>query len=102
MKLFVDDDRECPIGWELARTITESISMIARNEYEEISLDLHMTDDDSETFEPVARFIHEKYPVVMPELWCHSDDPKAILLYRQIIGLGIGLRSYPDEYESEG
>lgn len=56
VKLFVDDLRLPPDGWELARTITEAIRKIVNMEFEEVSLD-HDIMSSAETFEPVARFI---------------------------------------------
>jgi len=39
MKLFVDDIRRCPDGWELARTVTKAIRTLATMPVEEISID---------------------------------------------------------------
>lgn len=64
MKLFVDDFRECPEGWTLARTVTEAIRLIHTHQPEEISLDHDIRvcankrcANRGETFEPVARFL---------------------------------------------
>jgi hypothetical protein len=39
MKLFVDDIRRCPDGWELARTNTKAIRVLATFPVDEISID---------------------------------------------------------------
>lgn len=39
MKLFVDDIRKCPQGWQLARTVSSAIAWLSRGVVEEISLD---------------------------------------------------------------
>lgn len=39
MKLFVDDIRRCPDGWELARTVTKAIRVLATMPIDEISID---------------------------------------------------------------
>ena len=64
MKLFVDDLRECPEGWELARTINEAIRILATGYVEEVSLDYDIRCNHNtkkphccETFEAVAYYI---------------------------------------------
>lgn len=60
MKLFVDDERECPKGWELARDPETAIRILAtRDDITDISLD-HDAGDKG-TFQPVAYFIGEKF-----------------------------------------
>lgn len=39
MKLYVDDLRQPPEGWEVARTITDAIRILATGMVDEISLD---------------------------------------------------------------
>ncbi len=39
MKLYVDDLRRCPEGWELARNNTEAIRLLSTGYVEEISID---------------------------------------------------------------
>lgn len=39
MKLYVDDLRRCPEGWELARTITDAVNQLVNGRVEEISVD---------------------------------------------------------------
>jgi len=44
MKLYIDDERTVPEGWELARTFHEAIYKIENQEYSEISLDHDLGD----------------------------------------------------------
>lgn len=39
MKLYVDDCRPCPDGWDLARNFHEAIVMLSATEYDVVSLD---------------------------------------------------------------
>lgn len=62
MKLYVDDLRECPEGWEVARTVTDAIRTLADQEVEEVSLDHDIAFQgrhglELETFEGVAWYI---------------------------------------------
>ncbi len=92
MKLFVDDIRNPPDdSWTLARTVTEAIRMIARYDFEVISLDHDISHPVSignelirpfpcgETFAAVAYYIVAKYlPYFKGDLeW--NKPPKIIL-----------------------
>lgn len=74
MKLWVDDIRPAPEGWERARSVTEAIRILATIDVEEVSLDHDISmkvmvgDEEAgyseprpfrsnETFEPVAYFL---------------------------------------------
>lgn len=59
MKLYVDDERRAPEGWDQAYDAETAIRRIASMDYEEISLDHDA--GDMGTFQPVAYFIAEKY-----------------------------------------
>ena len=86
MKLWVDDIRKCPDGWELARTASKAIRILDTMDVSEISLDHDIacylfagqSHTSEETFEGVARFI-----AVMPEehrpetVWIHTANPLA-------------------------
>jgi hypothetical protein len=39
VKLYVDDLRPCPQGWDLARNFHEAIVMLSSENYDEVSLD---------------------------------------------------------------
>lgn len=69
MKLYVDDLRECPKGWFLARTVTEAIRILATRDVTDVSLDHDISHSVNmgngiynhsackETFEPVAWYL---------------------------------------------
>ena len=77
MKLWVDDEREAPSGWEHRKTVHEAIMTIdnLRNSITHISLD---HDDGKDTFEAVARFIRlmkELHFEWDPHITVHSANP---------------------------
>ena len=62
MKLFVDDLRDCPEGWHVARTVSEAIRVLATMPVERVSLDHDIAFQgrhgiELETFEGVAWYI---------------------------------------------
>lgn len=64
MKLYVDDLRKCPEGWNIARTITDTVRHLFHGNVHEISLDhdivfLRGTDIrmQKESFMPVVMFM---------------------------------------------
>lgn len=64
MKLFVDDLRDAPNGWTLARTPGDAIRMLATMRFEEISLDHDAGAEEragEDNFQSVAYFIGEKF-----------------------------------------
>jgi len=82
MKLYVDDLRKCPEGWELARTNTEAIRLLATGYVEEISIDhdicvpnIEFISDvvkkrlqiGQETFQPVVYYIIAMQPEHRPK-----------------------------------
>jgi len=42
VRLYMDDVRKCPVGWHLARTVEEAISIMSKYKIEEASLDHDM------------------------------------------------------------
>ncbi|HRY30229.1 MAG TPA: cell division protein FtsJ [Elusimicrobiota bacterium] len=72
MKLFVDDWRSAPEGWETARSVPEAIERLRVGKVEEVSLDYVIGDDFENNFSPVARFIAD-----MPE----SQRPKRVIIH---------------------
>lgn len=64
MKLFVDDIRICPDGWQLARTNAEAIRLLASGYVEVISLDHDINSINpntgmmtGETYEATAHYL---------------------------------------------
>ena len=85
MKLFCDDIRKCPDGWELARTNTKAIRILATMSVEEISIDHDIccqmervsgqgfsTHSSNETFMPIVYYI-----LAMPR----ESRPKVIYIH---------------------
>jgi len=81
MKLYVDDIRKCPEGWQLARTNDRAIYFLHNCNVEEISIDhdicfydrpKRILEPSDETFRPVAYYI-----AVMPA----ERRPKKITLH---------------------
>lgn len=67
-KLFIDDLRDCPPGWLLARTNREAIYLLATHDIEVVSLDHDIVcpcDNCgsnhfvNETFEPIAWYLKQ-------------------------------------------
>lgn len=84
LKLFVDDYREAPDGWHLAKTITEAIRILSGPLVVDVcSLDHDIINREGkhsfseETFETVARYI-----VIMPKerlpkvVYIHTANPR--------------------------
>jgi hypothetical protein len=106
IKLYVDDLRPAPVGWTLARTITQAIRILATQDVSEVSLDHDIVfrrnrrlPDESETFEPVCRYIkllntYFEYSfqiqggITEPpmKVYCHSGNAVAYDKYSDILG----------------
>lgn len=88
MKLFVDDVRDAPEGWVVARTVTDAIRILATQGVKEVSLDHDIAFQerhgfDLETFEGVAWYIAAmKEP---PEVTIHTGNAPAAYRMRDII-----------------
>ena len=48
IKLFVDDERDFPEGWDIARSYVDAMILLSLNDYDEISLDHDIASYDSE------------------------------------------------------
>lgn len=82
MKLFVDDTRECPKGWEIARNVTDAIRILSTGLVKKVSLDFDIRacsnkrcQDAKETFEPAYRYI--KLMTNKPEIMIHTGNIEA-------------------------
>jgi hypothetical protein len=93
MKVFVDDLRPCPPGWELARSITEAIRFLATREVKEISLDHDIRHCkfrkhwSLESFEPVAYYIACMDSWSRPLVRIHTANVMAGQRMAEIIGM---------------
>lgn len=99
MKLYVDDLRQCPEGWQLARTVTEAIRILDTQRVTHVSLDHDISHGVEvngltrlypcgETFEPVARFIGmmvEASGEIGPQVTLHTANPVGAEKMRSIL-----------------
>jgi hypothetical protein len=86
MKLWVDELREAPKGWEWAHTINEAIQRLVEEEIHELSMDYNVSllvsigvgtqyeVQTDETFEPVAIFCTYAFPPNSFPITIHSDS----------------------------
>lgn len=83
MQLFVDDYRDCPEGWHLARTVTEAIRVLATMPVETVSLDHDIAFQarhgmELETFEGVAWYLAAMTVDERPsQVIIHTGNPMA-------------------------
>lgn len=99
MKLFVDDNREAPEGWTLAKTITDACRAIATFQFDEISLDHDIEGYEQENFTPVAYFIGALYQIrhTIPKITLHTGNPVGAERMKQILGYA-GIESIYSPY----
>lgn len=74
MKLFVDDVRDCPVGWALARTYAEALKMLESGA-EVVSLDHDLGEE--KTGYDIACWLEERAfsGFTVPEIRIHSANP---------------------------
>ena len=60
MKLYLDDLRSAPPGWQRTHTAEETIDLLRTGEVEELSLDYNLGPDSSQTGAAVPRWIDQK------------------------------------------
>lgn len=110
MKLFVDDLRKPPDGWEVARTNTDAIRILATCPVDEVSLDhdimvpeyggdsahakLVIARMSAETFMPVAYYLalaakysHWSYDYEQPKIRFHTGNLAMGQKMAEIIGV---------------
>lgn len=97
IRLFVDDIRREPEGWQRARTVTEAIRILANMDVSEVSLDHDIADycpgcrrefSSDETFEPVAYYIATMNP--RPIVQIHTGNPGGAARMADILGMEYG------------
>ena len=85
MKIYLDDRRVIPEGWEGARNSGEFKALIARAETEKINIEAIAFDHDLGEFDEtgaeitghtLVKWLGENYPeyIINPEITSHSDD----------------------------
>lgn len=97
IKLYVDDIREAPVGWHLARTITEAIRILDQQEVTHLSVDHDIKGYPQESFEPVVRFAAQLPEQRRPLVACHSGNAFAYDRYKDILEQ-VGAKLYALDY----
>ena len=81
MKIYLDDCRQCPEGWTLAKTAQEAIDLLLENKdiVTHISLDHDLGPEEAGTGYDVACWIEERYYTdadwIAPQWAIHSSNP---------------------------
>ena len=89
MRVFLDDERDAPLGWTLVRWPDEAIGLLQTGQVTEISLDHDLGDDERGTGYDVIVWIEEAVAcgeLSPPRILVHSANPSA----RDKMLLGIG------------
>lgn len=92
MKLWVDDIRACPNGWELARTNSEAIRALSTGLVTEISLDHDIMSIIPETGQPTGEtFAAIVYYMMLmehkPIVYFHSGNIGATQMLAEMAGI---------------
>ena len=80
MKLFLDDEREAPMGWVRVRWPEEAIELLKTGRVTDLSLDHDLGDDERGTGYDVVRWIEEAVATggfVPPRIAVHSANAPA-------------------------
>lgn len=80
MKLYLDDERPTPPGWERAYTAPEAIELLKTGKVTHLSLDHDLGPEESGTGYNVCLWIEEQVvgfnsPFVPPVMTIHSANP---------------------------
>lgn len=97
MKLYLDDNRKCPKGWELATTAAQCISILSENLVEALDLDHDLNFEhyggdysDGQTGYDVLLWLSDRviqdpyYPV--PTITIHTQSPGGFTRMAQVLG----------------
>jgi hypothetical protein len=82
MKVYLDDEREAPLGWRRVNWPDEAIELLKTGEVSEISLDHDLGDDEHGTGYDVILWIEEAVVTQgfkPPKIKVHSANPPARL-----------------------
>lgn len=80
MKVYLDDERQTPEGWERVYWPDEAIALLQTGEVREISLDHDLGDDERGTGYDVVVWLEEKVVLenfVAPAIKVHSANTSA-------------------------
>ncbi len=97
VKLWIDELRKAPAGWEWAQNITQAIKCLDTKEISEVSMDYDISllisigvgaqqeVHSGETFESVARFIYQAFDEGSFPVEIHSLNPKGQKLLKELL-----------------
>jgi hypothetical protein len=80
MKLYLDDERTPPPGWDLVKTADEAIIKLMGGDITEVSLDHDLGPMENGTGYDVIVWIEEQvalYDYVPPKIHIHTGNPSA-------------------------
>lgn len=84
MKLFLDDERPTPDGWERAYTAPEAIALLETGQVTHLSLDHDLGPEEAGTGYDVCKWVEQQVferafdfenPFIPPEMTVHSANP---------------------------
>lgn len=90
-KLYVDDLRTCPEGWDVARNFHQAIVMLEEHEYDEVSLDHDIAsfygNKEMTGYDVLQYLIMKKLEgaTVPAKVYVHSANPVGIVKMQQDI-----------------
>lgn len=77
MNLYVDDLRDCPKGFVVARTMEEAIELIENNEIEILSLDHDLGEDENGNLLPTGYDLVKyfcEHGLFAKKIYLHTDN----------------------------
>lgn len=77
MKVYLDDERDCPTGWELAKTTQEAIDFLRTGRVTHMSLDHDLGDNANGTGYDVLCYMEEFMPFDYPIITIHTGNGSA-------------------------
>ena len=78
LRLYVDDQRPAPAGWELAKTMAEAIDILRTGEGTELSLDYDLGDPGRGNGLQVLKWLESaitRGQIRLPRMSAHSGSP---------------------------
>ena len=80
MKLYLDDTRPAPFGWELVKTARDAKQILLEHDVTDLSLDHDLGESENGTGYDVIAWIEEKVATSNydpPRLFIHTANPSA-------------------------
>jgi hypothetical protein len=76
-RLYLDDSRPAPTGWELARTIDEAVTILRRGEVTDLSVDYDLGNPATGTGVTLLEWVEAAVAegkIPLPDLQAHSGS----------------------------